>query len=109
MVQGQVIPVNTFCLARHSRAQELWNSMRKVEMLEEILFRPPLYAAAASGLPAIILSVEQAHKAMSGALPAAASSRVHWRLAATMLKFAFTGTYADIALVRQNAGERTGK
>ena len=35
-----------------------WHRLALSGMLEEILFRPPLYAAAASGLPAIILFVE---------------------------------------------------
>ena len=42
---------------------------------------------------------------MSGSLLPAASSRVHWRFAATMLKFAFTGKYADIDRVRQTLSD----
>ena len=72
---------------------------------------PPLHAAPESGLSAVLFTVEQALAEVSGSLAPHAQSRVHWRLAASMLRMARIGTCKDIPLVRQtlsNALESEG-
>src|SRR5690349_11158377 len=69
-------------------------------VLKSLRFERPLYAAAASGLPAVLHSVAQAHDAIAGSGAANASASIEWRFAKSLLQCASKGAFSDIALVR---------
>jgi hypothetical protein len=102
-----------FCLRSSREMGSLFASARRcfneVTLLNELLFSPPLYVAYASGVPSQLVSVEQSLPAISSALACGAVSGVHWRLAATMLRFASVGRCGGIPMVRATVASESSR